>query len=74
VGRGPFSMYDADRMHPTAQRSASSVHPRFGSGRLAVLVWLVWLPVQFQGQGLRVEWLDAWDLSFFDGAARTDRR
>jgi hypothetical protein len=29
----------------------------------------VWLPVRFEAGGLRLEWLDAWDLSFFDHGA-----
>jgi hypothetical protein len=26
----------------------------------------VWLPVKFSDDGVRLEWLDAWDLSVFD--------
>jgi hypothetical protein len=28
----------------------------------------VWLPMQFTGDGFKVQWLDRWDLSFFDRA------
>jgi len=26
----------------------------------------VWLPMQFTGDGFKIEWMDRWDLSFFD--------
>jgi hypothetical protein len=26
----------------------------------------VWLPMQFEGEGFKIEWMDRWDMSFFD--------
>jgi beta-xylosidase len=33
----------------------------------------VWLPLQFRDDGLKLEWLDRWDLSFFDGQQQSSR-